>query len=888
MSTFTPERPRPHTSAGSASTRPPMLVALTAVLALLTTLLIPPGSATANGADPCAATEPANGTTSTAGHLMWLASSSSNLGGDFVQTADIDLTGCTWTPIGNSTSPFSGRYDGGGNTITGLDNGGSTADQQGFFGVTRSATLIGIHLEDLTVSGGEYDVGGLVGSAVDSAISDSSVTGTVSGAKDAVGALVGRAEDTVISNSSGTGAVEGGESVGGLVGRAERTAISDSSATGTVTGGGSLGGLVGGAINGVTIEGSSATSQVTGTVDAVGGLVGYLGEFDNGASTIRDSVATGTVTGVNSVGGLVGYADADTGPITISNSSATGTVDGVGEVGGLVGMAYLLTIEGSSASGGVTGTTWVGGLVGDAAGYYGEAITIRHSAATSDVTGEHFVGGLVGVATAGEGPVVITGSYARGEVQGLGSVGGLVGASLSAVTISTSYATGLVAAPTDATTVGGLLGDGSATAESSFWDTESTGQPSSAGVEAEYGKPTAQMRDITTFADAAWPIVADADGGDGAVWGICSAANDGYPFLLWQAVGADCTVAPSPSPSPSPLPAPVPAPAPVRDAGSGDLPVMSPGRGEVLIGGQPAPVAVTPVTEEGVSRGVSISGDGFEIRLEATDADAARGSGGAIGSQFVVAQGEGVHVELSGFAPDSLVRVWLFSEPALLGEFMTYGAGALAARVAMLPEGVSPCQHTVQVVGHLPGGAQVAANLGVWVTANPFPFDDTVAVSTHGPAVGCLASLGVVEGFGVATYGPQRPLSRGQAATMVTRLLDLERFEPTFAGAIGSTHETAIGAVQAAGLMSGFGDGMFQADAPITRGQLASVLATAYGLEPQDAPFPDAGSTHAGALGALHQAGVLAGFVDGSVRPGAPITRGQAASALVRARQLLR
>ena len=213
--------------------------------------------------------------------------------------------------------------------------------------------------------------------------------------------------------------------------------------------------------------------------------------------------------------------------------------------------------------------------------------------------------------------------------------------------------------------------------------------------------------------------------------------------------------------------------------------------------------------------------------------------------------------------------------------------GNLNATVALLPEGISACQYTMQVVGTLANGMQIAANLGVWVVANPFPFDDTLAASTHGPAVGCLESLGVVEGFSAARFGQQYPLRRGQAATMLTRLLDLERSVPSFADATGSTHETAIGAVQAAGLVGGFGDGSFRGDVPMTRGQLASVLAAAYALEPQDAPFPDAGSRYAGALGALHQAGVMGGFVDGTVRPDAPITRGQAASVLARARQLL-
>jgi outer membrane protein OmpA-like peptidoglycan-associated protein len=55
------------------------------------------------------------------------------------------------------------------------------------------------------------------------------------------------------------------------------------------------------------------------------------------------------------------------------------------------------------------------------------------------------------------------------------------------------------------------------------------------------------MKSLSTF--VAWPIVdgwaAHAPNDTPAkIWGICSAVNDGYPFLLWEYATDPCTVAP--------------------------------------------------------------------------------------------------------------------------------------------------------------------------------------------------------------------------------------------------------------------------------------------------------------------------------------------------------
>lgn len=66
-----------------------------------------------------------------------------------ILTADIDLTGCTWQPIGTSTYPFIGRFDGQGHTISHLVYEYTSTEKRyhGFFGYVAP----GVEITDLTL-----------------------------------------------------------------------------------------------------------------------------------------------------------------------------------------------------------------------------------------------------------------------------------------------------------------------------------------------------------------------------------------------------------------------------------------------------------------------------------------------------------------------------------------------------------------------------------------------------------------------------------------------------------------------------------------------------------------------------------------------------------------
>lgn len=119
-------------------------------------------------------------------------------------------------PVGTSSTPFAGTFDGNGYVITGLSIDRGSENGVGLFGrIDSGATLTNVALENATVVG-STDVGGLVGYN-DGNVKQSYATGSVSGDQ-YVGGLVRNNEYTVVQ-SYATGSVSGSSNVGGLAGQ---------------------------------------------------------------------------------------------------------------------------------------------------------------------------------------------------------------------------------------------------------------------------------------------------------------------------------------------------------------------------------------------------------------------------------------------------------------------------------------------------------------------------------------------------------------------------------------------------------------------------------------------------------------------------------------------
>ncbi|MDA9823936.1 YDG domain-containing protein, partial [Paracoccaceae bacterium] len=414
----------------------------------------------------------------------------------------------------------------------------------GLVGQANNQTLIRGTFATGAVSGTNY-VGGLVGFSAGSSADPSSkyakiqtsyATGVVSGSESHVGGLVGRASYTHITNTYTTGKVTGQTKVGGLVGSStakvgqgfDRAKIQTSYATGMVSGSDDVGGLVGHADK-TAITLSFWDKETTGLSRGIGASVEAIDDtsgatsaelrtqqtytdagwdFDNswfmldgqtrpflrfehsqtitnprqlqlmamkpdldytlGAdidmqAALQASHKDGNTDRYSGMWGAAGFA-----PIGDYPNIFTGTLDGLGHeiIGlkinrpdaaraGLFGLtvnANLQNITLRDAK--ITGKT-AGGLVGNAYNTSFNNITSHNI----NVTGTDHVRGLVGQATINTNFNTIR--LDDINVTGTGNVGGLVGNAYQNTTIETSYAKGTVTSTgtrSAGTNAGGLVG----------------------------------------------------------------------------------------------------------------------------------------------------------------------------------------------------------------------------------------------------------------------------------------------------------------------------------------------------------------------------------------------------------------------------------------------
>jgi len=106
-----------------------------------------------------------------------------------------------------------------------------------------------------------------------------------------------------------------------------------------------------------------------------------------------------------------------------------------------------------------------------------------------------------------------------------------------------------------------------------------------------------------------------------------------------------------------------------------------------------------------------------------------------------------------------------------------------------------------------------------------------VGGTTHATAINDLAEAGLVSGFDDGTYRPRENVTRGQAVTILVAAYEfatgtaVPTSDDTFGDTPGTTHAASIHAAASMGWVLGTGEGNFSPNAPIIRGQMASVLA---------------------------------------------------------------
>ncbi len=240
-----------------------------------------------------------------------------NVSAHYKLGADIDCADtANWNgfkgygPIGNSEAPFTGELDGDSHTISNLTSLWSDSDYVGLFGSLNNAEVHDIHFIDSNISGHDY-VGGVAGYALNSNISNITLTGIING-HNSVGGLIGSLQVSTLITSSASTTISAASSVGGLVGLAE--GVSYPGAASFITQSFSLG-------------------QITATGDMVGGLVGQV----NMHAKIENCYSKSNVSGVNQIGGMAGALSA---LAYLHKSYSTGRVSGTGEyINGGIGLS---------------------------------------------------------------------------------------------------------------------------------------------------------------------------------------------------------------------------------------------------------------------------------------------------------------------------------------------------------------------------------------------------------------------------------------------------------------------------------------------------------------------------------------------------------------------
>ena len=165
-------------------------------------------------------------------------------------------------------------------------------------------------------------------------------------------------------------------------------------------------------------------------------------------------------------------------------------------------------------------------------------------------------------------------------------------------------------------------------------------------------------------------------------------------------------------------------------------------------------------------------------------------------------------------------------------------------------------------------------------------FADVLPGSWYYPAVMTLAQAGAAAGYPDGSFRPEAALTRAEWVALLGEAAGLSPL-PAGEGPFGDVpagHWAAswVQAAYAAGWVSGYPDGSFRPDAPVTRAEATAVLDKAWGLAPaavEALSFNDeAGSWAAGWVEAARAAGLVSGYPDGSFRPDASITRAEAAA----------
>lgn len=286
------------------------------------------------------------------------------------KSGEVDNTlieGSGFTPIGDFSCAFSGKFDGQGNQIKNVYINDSSKTYTGLFGCIKNGEI--------------YNLG---------------ITGQITGK--AVGGIVGKSDDSILKNCYNSCVITGNSSsVGGIVADTSNSTI----------------------INCYNTE--EVNNQSTSYFAKAGGIAGQLGYN----SSIKNCYNTGSVGNCKYAGGIVGDVEIN---CTISDTYNTGKITGSNYAGGIAGQALTTnTISRCYNEGEIIGKSYAGGIIAKSTGttvlncYNIENVTV-----INEENAYVLVAGIVGSSSND----IIANCYNTGEITGSGNyecrAGGIV------------------------------------------------------------------------------------------------------------------------------------------------------------------------------------------------------------------------------------------------------------------------------------------------------------------------------------------------------------------------------------------------------------------------------------------------------------------------------
>ena len=408
-------------------------------------------------------------------------------------------------PIGNSSTKFSGTFDGKNHKISNFKTSGQYS---GLFGYVNGATIQNLTV-NVTNNAGATSAAGLVGVVNGTTtIRNCTVNGTISGTHQ-VGGFVGFAQgvyqDTTLvlpcnltiegctNNATVTTTSQASDnnrtSAGGFVGYVNAGATvtiesytDENGQTKKSTNNGKIsttssadnkgvGGFVGYSYGKITLTDcvNEKNATITGK-ERVGGLVGYIGKADSDSQKEmvisgcenKAAVTSNSTNDVYGIGGIVGYNSGH--KVAITNCINSGALTGTHETAGIIGYSDHSEISNCTNSGAVSGFATVGGIVGKMGG--GSIVSCKNTATVKaskarDIDGDGnldgaYLGGIAGWIAGNvnncynSGTVTTETSWGNSNI-----VGGIVGYLVNGKTVSYCYNSGTIVGSSQ---IGGIIG----------------------------------------------------------------------------------------------------------------------------------------------------------------------------------------------------------------------------------------------------------------------------------------------------------------------------------------------------------------------------------------------------------------------------------------------